>query len=205
MPDTNPRSASSPPQPWDSHSALNAAKSECSSVESVADFCRSPGRRRARKSRGSLMACYLAAKLYTNNRPQTPARYLPGGLLHKPKTKPDTYQAVLNRYVPVLKPPLLMVNPSPALKRQRRPPCCTCRRQRRARGPELMPGAALLPLSRWPLEMVSFVALSWCCSWRWCRCWRTRNDSFARMMSMPSFFGSQLWAMACRHMAIRGK
>ena len=33
---------------------------------------------------------------------------LPGGL----KTKPDTYQAVLNCYVAVLKTPLLMVHPS---------------------------------------------------------------------------------------------
>ena len=29
-------------------------------------------------------------ELYTNNRPQNPARYLSGGL----QTKPDTYQAV---------------------------------------------------------------------------------------------------------------
>ena len=29
MPDTNPLSGSFPPQPWDSHCVLNAAKSEC--------------------------------------------------------------------------------------------------------------------------------------------------------------------------------
>ena len=88
---------------------LYAAKSECASVESLADFCRSPSilsaaektrssrdttadeRSEVRpwsrgESRGSLMACYLASiwQLTTAPKtPQSPARYLPGSFKTK--------------------------------------------------------------------------------------------------------------------------
>ena len=65
-----------------SHFVLNAAKSECSSVESLADFCRSPcilpaaekTRLVSWKFDGLLPGQYLAA----NNRPKNTTRYLPG-------------------------------------------------------------------------------------------------------------------------------
>ena len=118
MPDTNQLSSSSPPQPWDSHSVLNAAKSalsECSSVESSADFCRSPcilpaaekTRLVSWKFDGLLPGQYLTA----NDRPKNSTKYLPGSF--------ETVYVVarylsgsLNCYVAVLKTPLLMVNPS---------------------------------------------------------------------------------------------
>ena len=83
MPDTNPLSGSSLPQPSDSHSVLNVAKSECSSVESLADFCTSPCiLPAAEKTRlvswkfGGLLlpGQYLTA----NNRHKNTTKYLPG-------------------------------------------------------------------------------------------------------------------------------
>ena len=81
---------------------LNAAKSECSSVESLADSERVCGgggggaEQRPRQAESEEVSCKFDGLL------------LPGGL----QTKPDTYQAVLNCYVAVLKTPLLMVHPS---------------------------------------------------------------------------------------------
>ena len=97
---------------------LNAAKSalsECSSVESSADFCRSPcilpaaekTRLVSWKFDGLLPGQYLTA----NDRPKNSTKYLPGSF--------ETVYVVarylsgsLNCYVAVLKTPLLMVNPS---------------------------------------------------------------------------------------------
>ena len=97
MPDTNPLSGSFPPQPWDSHCVLNAAKSECRRNCGRELFSRGErGRRGGCASaagggeRGSLVEVLwkfdglLSGKCLAANCTLTTA----------PKSQPDTYQAV---------------------------------------------------------------------------------------------------------------